>query len=95
MIKPPPSLVEATENRKERKPKPKRKKEKHEYPTKKKLTRVGRIMHCGRCGLAGHNAMKCTTSLVQVNRLEKKSKKRQDGNTTQDVKRPSQPMSED
>ncbi|KAF2537922.1 hypothetical protein F2Q70_00006711 [Brassica cretica] len=45
-----------------RKPKPKRKKGRHESPAKKRVSRERRIMHCGHCGIAGHNASKCKNS---------------------------------
>lgn len=72
VVLPPPSLVEEIENRKGRKPKPKRKKGKNESPTKKKVDRSRRVMHCGRCGVAGHNATKCPNVGVPVNRPKKK-----------------------
>lgn len=56
---PPPSLVEVIENRKGTKPKPKRKKGKNKSPTKKKVSRGGRVMHCSRCGGEAHNVTKC------------------------------------
>ncbi|CAN6902178.1 unnamed protein product [Brassica oleracea] len=58
VVKPPAGLIEEVENRKGRKPKPKRKKGQNESP-KKKVSREKRIMHCGRCGIAGHNAKNC------------------------------------
>lgn len=72
-VLPPPGLVEELENRKGRKPKPKRKKGKNESPTKKKVNRSRRVMHCGRCGVAGHNVTKCPNVGVPVNRPKKKT----------------------
>ena len=73
LVLPPPSLVDDTENRKGRKSKPKRKKGKNESPTKKKkVSREKRIMHCGRCGVAGHNALKCPNIGVPLFRPTKK-----------------------
>uniref|UniRef100_A0A0D3E584 SWIM-type domain-containing protein n=1 Tax=Brassica oleracea var. oleracea TaxID=109376 RepID=A0A0D3E584_BRAOL len=65
-VLPPPSLVENTENNRGRKPKPKRKKGRNESPTRKKVSRDKRIMHCGRCGVAGHNATKCPNIGVPI-----------------------------
>lgn len=44
----------------ERSKNPKRKKGVHESPKKKhRVTREGRIVRCGRCGIIGHNTRKC------------------------------------
>ncbi|XP_048631449.1 uncharacterized protein LOC125606422 [Brassica napus] len=73
LVIPPPSLVDQTESRKGRKPKPKRKKGKNESPTKKrKVSREKRTMHCGRCGVAGHNVTKCSNIGVPMHRPPRK-----------------------
>lgn len=72
VIKPPPALVEEIQNTKGRKPKPKRKKARHESPTKK-ASRKKRIMHCGRCGEAGHNVTKCKNPVSEKNKSKKKT----------------------
>ncbi|XP_024015297.1 uncharacterized protein LOC112088960 [Eutrema salsugineum] len=85
-VLPPPSLVEEIENRVGRKPKPKRKKARHESPSKKKASREKKVMHCGRCGEAGHNATKCQNMVGETSKKARKRtnarKKRQveDGN---------------
>lgn len=65
-VLPPPSLVENIENKRGRKPKQKRKKGRNESPTRKKVSRDRRIMHCGRCGVAGHNVTKCSNIGVPI-----------------------------
>lgn len=45
----------------------------NESPNKKtKLSKEGRTMHCGRCGLPGHNSTSCKNSGVQIRRPKKK-----------------------
>ncbi|XP_010417744.1 PREDICTED: uncharacterized protein LOC109128898 [Camelina sativa] len=43
-----------------------------EEPAQKKLTREGMKLHCGRCGLAGHNIVRCNNIGVPVKRPPKK-----------------------
>lgn len=74
VIKPPPSMVEEIQNMKGRKPKPKRKKGKNESPTKKKASRKRRIMHCGRCGEAGHNVTKCRNMVLEMHKKKRNNK---------------------
>lgn len=100
IVIPPPSLEEELENRKGRKPKPKRKKGKNESPTKKKVNRSGRVMHCSRCGGENHNITKCPRPGVPKKRPPPIKKTRtmaeneQDFMNCDDFAGPSQPTQE-